>query len=147
MQECAESYDSARSLLERFSHEMTKIRTEGLDTQFGRCYVKFIFVADYKFMLMALGMKAANCRNACLFCEQTNVSYCYGGLTWRKRLDPKAPGFKNKTIMPCFSLMDLALDTMHLFFRVTDKLFDLLVKQEIDDASKLAMFDRAGKNV
>ena len=30
---------------------------------------------------------------------------------------------------------------MHQFFRVTEKLFNLLVKQEIDDDSKLALFE------
>ena len=140
--ESGESYENAATPLNRLSEEITRLSSDGVSTQFGMCHVKFIFVADYKFMLIAFGMKAANSQNACLYCEQSSTDYFKGGLQWRPRRNSKSPGFKHDSLVPCFSLEDTAIDTLHLFFRVTDKLFDLVIKQEVsDDRSKVAAFE------
>ena len=141
IQEAGESYENAAIPLQRISQEITRIATCGIETQYGVCHVRFIFVADYKFMLIALGMKAANSQNACMYCEQKSVNYYRGGLKWRTRGSARSPGFKNDSLVPCFSLKDTAIDTLHLFFRVTDKLFDLVAKQEVCDDRDVSLFE------
>ena len=142
IQESGESYQNTAAPLKRISQEISRLTSDGVETQFGTCMVKFIFVADYKFMLIAFGMKAANSQSACLYCEQPSRDYFKGGLPWRSRRNAKSPGFKHESLVPCFVLEDTAIDTLHLFFRVTDKLFDLIVKQEVgDDVAKVTAFE------
>ena len=142
VEETSESYENVENILKKFNCEMESLSENGFESKFGHCCVKFVFVADYKFMLIALGLKAANSRNACLYCEQTNVNYFRGGLQWRKNLGSKAPGAKKPSLLPCISLQDTALDVMHMFFRVTDKLLDLILKQEIgEEREKVDRFE------
>ena len=139
----AESYSSLQETLQTLNDEIIELHTHGFSSKFGHSFVRFIFVADYKFMLLCLGMKSANSRNACLYCEQSNVNYFNGGLRWREMLNPKKPGCKLKNLLPCFELKDTAIDTMHLFFRVTDKLFDFVAKELGETPSALHAFELA----
>lgn len=72
-----------------------------------------------------------------------NTRYFFGGLQWRNVLAPKKPGCKLETLLPCFGLADTAVDTMHLFFRVTDKLFDFVAKELSETPDALRAFEAA----
>ena len=104
-------------------------------------HVKFFLCADMKSLLMVLGFKAANARDGCIFCmcRKDRWTLCCvdkkcvtrGKLSdgrWilppLKRADP---GFKCKPLVDSSMFFGMLVDTLHMFFRITDAIFGRVI--------------------
>ena len=105
--------------------------------------IKFYFVADMKTMLITLGYKAANSRNACIFCKCSKERWALCGADNKcdfrgeiresndgivlPKLKAGDPGFKNEPLISSELFDGVILDVMHLYLRVTDAIFSRAV--------------------
>lgn len=108
--------------------------------------LEFYLGGDYKFLLIAMGMKGATSNNSCIWCklhknERCNMSHSceYFRGEMARRVDsswPKQPGCHSA---PFFHIPidNVILDELHLMLRITDRLEEGLIldilKWDTDD--------------
>ena len=139
---CSEGYDSLKDALEPVLAEMNELIKEGeivvdgvtikLDIKLG---------SDMKFMLIVLGLNAANSKYACMWCEVPNSNRWdmsvskdqYTGSNMRTldkmKMYEKLKGVESKkgcVHLPLIEIepKDCVVDELHLFLRITDILFN-----------------------
>ena len=80
-----------------------------------------------------MGMKAATSLSACIYCVSKKMDYFRGVAESRDQVRLGDPGTKLPNLVPCFSPSDVITDVLHMYFRISDVLFDRMVEQEVAD--------------
>ena len=127
-----ESYDSLSQ--SQFFSVLKDAMIPNIEYQGKTFDVRYFFGGDLKFILSCLGMKAANSRNSCIYCrcDKSKWHTCLSSVKCELRFDPSVmklsytkrdAGMKADCLVPIGKFEFVMLDTMHMFFRVTDQLF------------------------
>lgn len=128
-----EEYEALRIALGNIRTEVNNLITKGfLEIGDRTVKVEFFLWGDYKFLLLALGMKSATCHNSCILCkvhinERSDLSKplnYFQTVQMKRRIDntwASDPGCKGQ---PLFSvpLENVLIDELHLLLRITDRL-------------------------
>ena len=131
--ELCEKYANVREVLRKFDDEIGRLKREPIVVCGSPRNVQVVFCADYKFLLIALGMKAATSSNACVYCKCKSGDYFRGPSVPRNSIRCGDPGTKLDNMMPNCDPEDIVVDVLHMYFRVSDRLFHRLVEQEVAD--------------
>ena len=142
--EMCEKYDNVSDVLRKFDEEIGCLNQEAIVVGDVSRNVRVLFCADYKFLLIALGMKAATSSNACIYCKCKSGKYFHGPAEPRESIRRGDPGTKLDNMLPNINPEDIVIDVLHMYFRVSDRLFHRLVEQEAaDDAASRAALHAA----
>ncbi|KAK3710028.1 hypothetical protein QZH41_012418, partial [Actinostola sp. cb2023] len=110
----------ANTLIEKGTMEVNEIKVN----------LEFFLGGDYKFLLIAMGMKAANSGHSCIWCKVSSSQRCQLSLTReyfqeRQRvLHDNWPKDDGCNTTPLFQIPvdPVAFDELHMLLRVTDRL-------------------------
>ena len=129
-----ENYENISAILHPINKEIDHLQTNGLAINGKLTKFTFFLGGDYKFLLTACGMNAANSKFACIYCEAEKKDYwrSSGG---KRRTDLRVGkcGSVRDNLLDAIPLNNVVIDELHLFLRATDKLF-LLIRREISEA-------------
>ncbi|XP_033730336.1 uncharacterized protein LOC117319683 isoform X1 [Pecten maximus] len=124
---------------------------------------------DYKFLLVAVGISSVAATHSCIYCKCEKKERINLAKRWSMKdpvlgarlsyissepMDIPATGrsskrkkvqtysIVNQPLFPCITPFQVVLDQLHLFLRITDKLFNLLVSElrVLDNISQQATF-------
>lgn len=120
--------------------EILRVQKNGLTGVHYVSNICFIFCADYKFMLLALGLSAANADYACVFCKVHKSNRHAGAADPRtieeiisigqqleegKKLSASArQSIRKKPLLTAFEMSAIVVDDMHMTLRIFDVLFN-----------------------
>ena len=135
----SEKYENVQELLSLYNTEIDLLNSGTILV--GSKNVQILLCADYKFILIALGMKAATSSHACIYCKCPNNMYYKGAGDRRQHIRKRDPGCKQENLLPCIKPWNIVVDVMHMYFRISDRLFHLLIEHEVPDdpASRAAL--------
>jgi hypothetical protein len=132
----AENYEECKGALENLFallKDVKKITLKGIDYN-----IKFFVGGDWKHLAIMFGLKAASSSHPCIWCT-CEIKKCLDTSTeWpicRTHIEseifyPKEElGYKFKPLINFVEFDCIVIDTLHLFLRVTDKLFKILVNE------------------
>ncbi|XP_078347604.1 uncharacterized protein LOC144632757 [Oculina patagonica] len=138
-----EEYGPLKEGLKNVCHSVNQLVEKGyIEIDGKKVNLHFHLGGDYKFLLLALGMKGATSNNSCIWCLIHKNNRCdmsvphghYNSNQMKRKFGPnwtRAPGCQNQ---PLFNipLEDIVLDELHLMLRVTDRLEKGLILEVID---------------
>lgn len=154
-----EKYEPLRDALEDIRKDLerlTKITVEG------QMYdIKYYLGGDWKFLAMATSIDSASCDHACIWCKCPISERCLTDKQWSisnvsqgaRTIEENVRigsgrmfNVSHPSLIPTIPLMNVVIDKLHLFLRVSDVLIDLLVlelgrRDSIDKAKKFSNFD------
>ena len=131
--ELCEQYAHVRDVLKKFDDEIRCLNDEPVVIDDLPRRVRVVFCADYKFLLISLGMKSATSAHSCIYCTCKSSTFFRGPGEPRHTIRCGDSGTKLENMLPSLSLDDIVVDVMHMYFRVSDRLFGRLVEQEVPD--------------
>jgi hypothetical protein len=144
-----EDIDLLKPALHDFLLDLEDIQEHGWKHQDKTFPVELFFTADWKFMYICQGMKAPIADLFCLWCEcpkkdrwdmsknwviSKDKEHFAKIMEWFSRKKGEIGGHVR---MPLFSMIDAfhcVIDVLHLFLRITDVLFELLIEELIEQA-------------
>ncbi|XP_060083702.1 uncharacterized protein LOC132562943 [Ylistrum balloti] len=164
-----EKYTELNIALADLQHEVEEIQGNILKVQDREFEVTIYLGGDYKFLLVAVGISSVAASNSCIYCKcdkkekidlkkqwsmqdpalGARLSYictepvnkpANSGLSRPKK--EQTFSIVNRPLFPCITPFQVVLDLLHLFLRITDKLFNLLVTElrALDNVSQNTTF-------
>ncbi|KAK3735181.1 hypothetical protein QZH41_000466 [Actinostola sp. cb2023] len=135
-----ESMEEASILRERYVNSL--IEQGSLEIDNLKVNLEFFLGGDYKFLLIAMGMKAANSSHSCIWCKVSSAQRCELCLTREYFNSPemkrvlnnnwtKEKGCKGK---PLFNIPvdHVVCDELHMLLRITDRLENGIILEAIN---------------
>ena len=89
---------------------------------------------DLKFLALIYGINAANSNQPCIWCswnKNKNIE-CQPRTLIEARQNTGSNGFKSNPLLSKIDFNHCIIDMLHLFLRISDKLFDLLYAKLIE---------------
>lgn len=127
--EMKENYENISSRVQDINRQVTDIEREGVVID-GRVQLfEFYLGGDYKFLLTILGFNAANANFACVFCLAPKTGRHLATHKRRQSINVRDPGVVRPNLLPAVPLDRVAIDTLHMHLRVTDKLFSCVFEK------------------
>ncbi|XP_069113729.1 uncharacterized protein [Argopecten irradians] len=170
-----EKYAELNIALDDLQRDVAELQGSKLKVGDREFTVNIYLGGDYKFLLVAVGISSVAATHSCIYCkcekkERINLTKRWSmkdpvlgarlSYTSSEPVDTPARGrsskrkkvqsysIVNQPLFPCITPFQVVLDQLHLFLRITDKLFNLLVSElrVLDNISQQTTFvelDRA----
>ncbi|CAB4437992.1 unnamed protein product [Rhizophagus irregularis] len=120
-----EQYERLSIAVSKFRNELDSLKNIGFIDQDNITWnVEFYFSGDWKFMALVKGLKAANSKYFCLFCECPKDSR--GNLNLRWNISENKKGVEHPSLFPIIELDHWIPDELHIMLRITDVLMGCL---------------------
>ncbi|PKY59999.1 hypothetical protein RhiirA4_483217 [Rhizophagus irregularis] len=139
----AESYNTLKIALISLIADLDDIKTGFTDGDGHQWNIELYFSADWKFLSICLGHKAANCTNFCLWCsidksqngilETNGERQDYWSIS--KNIEEinqnykSIPGHKYPPLFPMIPIHNWVVDELHLMLRIFDRLWTLVLSE------------------
>ncbi|CAG8810495.1 14613_t:CDS:2, partial [Gigaspora margarita] len=138
-----EKYSILQIAMKSLRAELEDIKNGFIDKEGRYWNIKLYFSADWKFMAICLGHKAANSAEYCLWCpihkSQNGVLEINGirqdNWTITKNMNEinrnyqNIPGHNQPPLFPMIPIHNYVVDELHLLLRVTDQLWTLVINE------------------
>jgi len=136
-----EDYDSLSSVMAPFCHDLQDLKNQGLVINNIKWDFQLYFSSDWKFLAICLGFNGANSKNFCPWCTISKSQQGDLSKEWKisKDMDKiieQTNYYKGHSRMPLFDMIPLnhwIPDELHVMLRITDRLWDLLIAELIED--------------
>ena len=157
-----EKYETLKSSLGSIINEINNVIDHGKITVAGRdLNVEMFLGGDYKFLLMAMGMKGPTSHYACLWCKvhklqrwdtTKDLEFYNMGDMKRTLIDIKNSRAKKQFSCCSQTLFNIEpdhviLDELHLMLRITDRLMENLIKEVMERDSDFSKTSQQPKGV
>ncbi|POG53961.1 hypothetical protein GLOIN_2v1792135 [Rhizophagus irregularis DAOM 181602=DAOM 197198] len=120
-----EQYEKLSIAVSKFSNELDSLKSAGFIDQDNITWsIEFYFSGDWKFMALVKGLKAANSKYFCLFCECPKD--LRGNLNLQWNISENKKGIEHPSLFPIIELDHWIPDELHVMLRITDVLMDCL---------------------
>jgi len=122
----SESYTELKEALRELSELLSALKEINVD---GTIYkIEWWLGGDLKFLLLVLGLNAANSYYCCAWCvlhkEELSIDICRHKIN--RKLNADEPGQIHEPIFPFIRIENVIPDPLHLFLRIADKLINNL---------------------
>ena len=130
----AEAYESLKNALAFLISDLSVLKEKGFN-QIGGNYwpVELYFSSDWKFLAICLGMKAANAQHFCPWCNCSKDKINTKSKTINKSMDDikinynRINGHTKEPLFHMIPLKNWVCDELHIFLRITDRLWELML--------------------
>ncbi|GBC36175.2 hypothetical protein GLOIN_2v1763541 [Rhizophagus irregularis DAOM 181602=DAOM 197198] len=130
-----EQYEKLSIAVSKFSNELDSLKSAGFIDQDNITWsIEFYFSGDWKFMALVKGLKAANSKYFCLFCECPKDSR--GNLNLQWNISENKKGIEHPSLFPIIELDHWIPDELHVMLRITDVLMDCLFRDLMIDLNE-----------
>ncbi|GET00608.1 hypothetical protein GLOIN_2v1728867 [Rhizophagus clarus] len=130
----AETYESLKNALTLLISDLCILKERGFKQTDGSHWpVELYFSSDWKFLATCLGMKAANAVHFCLWCDCSKNDINTTSKTINKSMDNikanynQINGHIKEPLFHMISLKNWVVDELHIFLRITDRLWELMI--------------------
>ena len=130
----AESYESLKNALAPLISDLFILKERGFNQIGGNHWpVKLFFSSDWKFLSICLGMKAANAKHFCLWCDCSKDEINTTTKKINKSIDEikvnynQINGHIKEPLFYMIPLQNWVCDELHILLRITDRLWELML--------------------
>jgi hypothetical protein len=132
-----ENYDTLKFILNPFLDELRSLKENGLEVAGILWSFELYFSADWKFMAICLGLNGPTSKFFCPWCLCSKNQHGDLSKDWRieknmEQISKKYDNFNGHIKPPLFDMISIdhiIFDELHVFLRVTDRLWDLVLAE------------------
>ncbi|XP_021352099.1 uncharacterized protein LOC110466641 isoform X1 [Mizuhopecten yessoensis] len=146
-----EAYSELADGLRDLRQEVGELQDSSITVDGRDFTIEILLGGDYKFLLVAVGIPCIASEYFCVYCKCSKSEKCKLDLEWsmedvtkgarslyecpdgclkaRKKISKKAFSVVNPPLFPHIGPLRVVVDPLHMFLRITDKLFNLLIAE------------------